>query len=101
MVEGTHRSMKLGLFTALLMLVFVVIVGIDAYQKIRKQPGPPSTYNAASAGYKALYLWLREMGVPAKRWESPLTELTREAGVLLMMSPSLGPGPDELKALEN
>ncbi len=101
MEEGTHRSMKLGLFAALLMLVFVVIVGIDAYQKTRKHPGPPSTYNAASAGYKALYLWLREMGVPAKRWESPFTELTREAKVLLMMSPSLGPGPDELKALEN
>ncbi len=101
MVEGTHRSMKLGLFAALLMLVFVVIVGIDAYQKIRRQPGPPSTYNAASAGYKALYLWLRELGVPAKRWESPLTGLTREAVVLLMMSPRLGPGPNELKALEN
>ena len=99
MVEGTHRSMKLGLFAALLMLVFVVIVGIDAYQKIRKQPGPPSTYNTASAGYKALYLWLREMGVPAKRWESPLKELTREAEVLLMMSPRFGPEPDELKAL--
>ena len=99
MAEGTRRSMKLGLFAALLMLVFVVIVGIDAYQKIRKQPGPPSTYNGASAGYKALYLWLREMGVPAKRWESPLTEVTREAGVLLMMSPRFGPEPDELKAL--
>jgi hypothetical protein len=100
MVEGTHHSMKVGIFAALLILVFVVIVGIDAYQKIRRQPGPPSTYNAASAGYKALYLWLRELGVPAKRWESPLTELPREAGVLLMMSPRLGPGPGEVKALE-
>ena len=71
--------MKLGFFAALLMLVFVAIVGIDAYQKIRRQPGPPSTYNAGSAGYKALYLWLREMGVPVKRWERPFTELTREA----------------------
>ncbi len=99
MVEGTHRSMKLGLFTALLMLVFVVIVGIDAYQKLRRQSGPPSTYNAGSAGYKALYLWLREMGVPAKRWESSLMELTKEAGVLLMMSPRFGPEPDEIEAL--
>jgi len=97
--EGTHRSMKLGLLAALLMLVFVVVVGIDAYQKIRRQPGPPSTYNAASAGYKALYLWLRDMGVPVKRWENPFTELPREAEVLLMMSPRLGPGPDELNAL--
>jgi hypothetical protein len=100
MVEGTHHSMKVGIFAALLILVFVVIVGIDAYQKIRRQPGPPSTYNAASAGYKALYLWVRELGVSAKRWESPLTELPREAGVLLMMSPRLGPGPGEVKALE-
>jgi len=100
MAEGSHRSMKLGLLAALLMLVFVVIVGIDAYQKVRRQPGPPSTYNAASAGYKALYLWLRETGVPAKRWESPFTELPREADVLLMMSPRLGPGPGEIKALE-
>jgi hypothetical protein len=100
MVESTPRSMKLGLLAALLTLVFVVILGIDAYQKIRRQPGPPSTYNAASAGYKGLYLWLREMGVPAKRWESPFTELPREAEVLLMVSPRLGPGPGELKALE-
>jgi len=97
--EGTHRSMKLGLFAALLMLVFVAIVGIDAYQKIRRQPGPPSTYNASSAGYKALYLWLRGIGVPVKRWENPFTELPREAEVLLMMSPRLGPGPEELSAL--
>ena len=100
MAESTHRSMKMGFLVALLMLVFIVIVAIDAYQKTRRQPGPPSTYNAASAGYKALYLWLRAIGVPAKRWESPFTELPREAEVLLMMSPRLGPGPEELKALE-
>jgi hypothetical protein len=100
MVEITHRPMKMKLFAALLALGFVVIVGIDAYQKIRRQSGPPSTYNAASAGYKALYLWLRELGVPAERWERPLTELTRETDVLVMISPRLGPGPDELKALE-
>jgi hypothetical protein len=92
--------MKVGLFAALLMLVFVVIVAIDSYHKTRRQPGPPSTYNAASAGYKALYLWLREMGVPVKRWESPLTELTRQADVLLMMSPRLDPERGEVKALE-
>ena len=100
MVEIDHRSMRMKLFGALLVLLFVVIVGIDAYQKIRRQSGPPSTYNAASAGYKALYLWLREMGVPAERWERPLTELTREADVLVMISPRLGSGSDELKALE-
>ena len=94
------RSRKVGLLAALLLSVFVVIVGIDAYQKLRRQPGPPSTYNAGSAGYKALYLWLRELGVPAKRWERPLMELPREADVLVMLSPSLGPGPDELKALD-
>lgn len=92
--------MKLGLIAALLMLVFVGVVGIDAYHKLRMQPGPPSTYNAGAAGYKALYLWLRAMGVPASRWESPLAELTREAGVLLMLSPGFGPGPGELNALE-
>jgi len=100
MEEGTRRSRKVGILAALLMGVFIVIVGIDAYHKIRKQPGPPSTYNAASAGYKALYLWLRDLGVPAERWERTLTELTQEADVLLMISPRLGPGPDELKALE-
>lgn len=100
MEVGTHGSRKVGILAGLLMVVFVVIVGIDAYHKIRKQPGPPSTYNAASAGYKALYLWLRELGVPAERWERPLAELTQEASVLLMISPRLGPGPNELKALE-
>jgi hypothetical protein len=100
MAEGTHRSIKLGPLAAMLMLVFVVIVGIDAYQKLRRQPGPPSTYNAGSAGYKALYLWLREIGVPVKRLEDPFTELIREAEVLLMTSPRLGPEPGELKALD-
>jgi len=101
MAEKTHPSIRVRLFAVLLIMVFVVIVGIDSYQKIRRQPGPPSTYNAASAGYKALYLWLREMGVPVKRWENPFTELTREAGVLVVMSPRLGPGPGEVKALES
>jgi hypothetical protein len=100
MEERTHRSRKLSLLAILLLLVFAAIVGIDAYQKNRRQPGPPSTYNAASAGYKALYLWLKAIGVPAKRWESPFTELPREAQVLLMLSPRLGPGPGELRALE-
>jgi Domain of unknown function (DUF4350) len=100
MAERTHRSRKLSLLGVLLPLVFAAVVGIDAYQKNRRQPGPPSTYNAASAGYKALYLWLGAIGVPAKRWETPFTELPREAEVLLMLSPRLGPGPGELKALE-
>lgn len=100
MAAETRRSRKVGLLAGLLMLMFVVIVGIDAYQKLGRQPGPPSTYNAGSAGYKALYLWLREIGVAVERWEKPLTELTREADVLVMMSPTLGPEPAELKALE-
>ncbi|MGE5839439.1 MAG: DUF4350 domain-containing protein [Deltaproteobacteria bacterium] len=99
--ETTQRTVKLGVLVTLVMLVFVLIVGIDAYQKLRRQPGPPSTYNARSAGYKALYLWLHEMGVPANRWESPLTELRQEAEVLLILSPRFGPGPGELKALDN
>jgi len=100
MTESTQRSLKRKLLAALLMMLFVGIVGIDAYHKLRKQPGPLSTYNAGSAGYKALYLWLREMGIPATRRKRPIAELNREAGVLLMLSPGLGPGPGELKALE-
>jgi hypothetical protein len=100
MAERTHHSRKLSLLVILLLSVFVAIVGIDAYQKNRRQPGPPSTYNPASAGYKALYLWLESIGAPAKRWESPFTELPREAEVLLMLSPRLGPEPGELEALE-
>jgi hypothetical protein len=100
MAESTHRSRKLGALGVLLILAFVGVVAIDAYQKLRKQPGPPSTYNAGSEGYKALYLWLREMGVSAERWEKPLTDLTREADVLVMITPKLGVGKGELEALE-
>ena len=99
MVESIHRAVKRNVLAALLALMLVGIVGIDAYQKLRRQPGPPSTYNAGSAGYKALYLWLREMGVPAERWERPLTELTQKADVILTAPPRFDPGPDELKAL--
>mgnify|MGYP005846531653 FL=1 len=100
MEHRSHGAGKGTMLAALLTAVFVMIVGIDAYHKTKKQPGPPSTYNAASGGYKALYLWLRSLGVPAERWERPLTELPQKATVLLMISPRLGPGPHELKALE-
>jgi len=100
MVESIHPAVKRNVLVALLALMLVGIVGIDAYQKLRRQPGPPSTYNAGSAGYKALYLWLREMGVPAERWERPLSELTQKADVILTAPPRFDPSPHELKALE-
>jgi hypothetical protein len=36
----------------------------------------PTTYNTGSAGAKAAFLALQQMGVPVARWEKPLAELS-------------------------
>jgi hypothetical protein len=58
-----------------------------------------TTYSAASGGYKALYLWLQALGLPAVRWERDLGELSNEARVLLLVQPRFAPERQEIRAL--
>lgn len=65
-----------------------------------QEPGTPTTYSSGTMGYKVLYLWLKDLGIPVERWEKDLKSLPSQAKVLVLFEPSFGPEPGELKALE-
>jgi hypothetical protein len=57
-------------------LLLIVIVSILAPKPDDKDP-TPTTYNSGSAGAKAAYLLLPELGYKVERWDSPEEELDR------------------------
>jgi hypothetical protein len=70
--------------------LFAGIYGLVAMEAHRKGPRETlrrTTYSASAGGYKALFLWLRDLGVPIRRWEKPLTRLPHDSSVLLMAEP--------------
>jgi hypothetical protein len=91
--------LKLGILGILLFLAAYGLVALEAQRKDREGPVRCTTYSTAAGGYKILYLWLRELGVPVRRWEKPLDDLPPAASVLMIVEPELGPGTGELKAL--
>ncbi len=91
---------KMGGLGILLFLAAYGLVALESSQKGRQSHERRTTYSAAAGGYKALYLWLRGMNLPVKRWEKTLSELPAEASVLIMVEPELGPGTGELKTLK-
>jgi hypothetical protein len=101
-LKGTFSIywLKIGGVSVLVFLAAYALVVLEARQKNRGRPSRPTTYSAASGGYKALYVWLRDLGLPIKRWEKPFVDLPPEASVLLVVEPELGPGTGELVALE-
>jgi hypothetical protein len=62
-------------------------------------PGFPSSYSTSSAGAKAAYLLLEELGYSVERWSSPPSALPKEAEdtVLVLADPFL-PASSEEKA---
>jgi hypothetical protein len=84
----------------------VVMMGVSALlggrdpDDAREDRANPSTYNARGSGTKGLYLWLQELGLPVRRWESPLVNLPAQATVLLVLGPRVPYEEPELKALE-
>lgn len=89
--------------TILFLLMFVAVYAI-AYVKQwmgrAQEPGSPTSYSSGMLGYKVLYLWLKDLGIPVERWQKDLKNLPPQAAVLVLLEPWLDPEPGELKALE-
>jgi hypothetical protein len=88
----------------LCLLVFVLAYGLIASEAWRtgdEGTGRPTTYSAGPIGYKALYLWLKDLGIPVRRWERSFGELTPAITVLFVVQPEVGLDPGELRAVEN
>lgn len=97
--RGPFSWVKMGLLWVGLFLLIYALVALEARTKGWQGPQRPTTYSSGPGGYKALYLWLREMGVPVQRWERPSARLEEGVSVLLMVEPEYGPDRGELKAL--
>jgi hypothetical protein len=89
-----------GILWGLIFLAAYGLVLLEAEQKGEKGSVRATTYSASAGGYKALYLWLRDLGVPIARWSKPLRELPKEASSILIADPEVGPESGELKALD-
>jgi len=76
------------------------VVYLEQWMGRGQEPGTPTTYSSGTAGYKALYLWLKDLGIPVERWERDLKSLPAQAGVLVLFEPRLGPESGELMELE-
>lgn len=96
---GRTAWWKVGGLGALLFLTVHGLVALES-RELNKGDERRTTYSAAAGGYKALYLWLGEMGLPVKRWERTLEDLPVATSVLMMVEPELGPSKREVKSLE-
>jgi hypothetical protein len=92
--------LKTGLLWGLIFLAAYGLVALEARQKGEKGSVRATTYSASSGGYKALYLWLRDLGVPIRRWSKSLRDLPQEVSTILIADPEVGPESGELKALD-
>jgi hypothetical protein len=99
--NGGPGRLKIGILVTLFFLTVYGLVALDARQSVEQGPPRRTTYSAASRGYKALYIWLKELGVPIMRWEKALKDLPLETSVLLIVTPEIGPDREELGFLEN
>lgn len=92
--------LKIGGICLFILLITYGVLSLDASQNTGNGPSRPTTYSAAPGGYKVLYLWLRELGVPFRRWERPFGQLSRMASVLLLVTPEMAVRSGAMKALD-
>ena len=91
---------KIGGICIFVLLITYGVLSLEARQQKGKGRSRPTTYSTTPGGYKALYLWVRELGIPFKRWERPFGELTRKASVLFLATPEMTIGTLEMRALD-
>jgi len=72
MAASRDRRIVLGIFGAMLAVIVVFSVFAPANDDTDLSP---TTYNSGSAGTKAVYLLLGELGYGARRWEAPPGDL--------------------------
>jgi hypothetical protein len=71
-----------------LLLVFVTATTLYTQRGFEtEQRQQPSTYSTSSKGTRALFDLLQRQGVRVQRGERPLTELTEEVGLLVIVEP--------------
>lgn len=101
-MRGNDRTiwLKLAIAGILLFVAVYGLVVLQSRQEGEKFPKRRTTYSATAGGYKSLYLWLKELDIPIKRWERKLDYLPPETSVILLAEPELGPVKGELKALK-
>ena len=92
--------LKTGILLGLAFLAAYGLVAFEAREKGEQRVGRATTYSAAAGGYKALYLWLRDLKVPISRWTKSLREIPQETSSILIADPEIGPDKGELKALD-
>ncbi len=99
--EGRLSWLKVGGLCFVFILIVYVLLALETARKSETGPVRRTTYSADAGGYKALYVWLKDLGVPVKRWERSFNDLPQEASVLLIAQPELTLGTGEMKALKN
>ena len=98
--SNLQHWVKIGGICLFFLLITYGVLSLEAQQKKGMGPSRPTTYSTTPGGYKALYLWVRELGVPFRRWERPFGQLSRSASVLLVVTPQKPVGSGEIKALD-
>jgi len=98
--SNPRNWVKIGGICFFILLITYGVLSLEARQKKGKGPSRPTTYSATSGGYKALYLWIRDMGIPFRRWERPFGQLNRGASVVFMVMPEIAVGSGEMRGLD-
>jgi hypothetical protein len=91
---------KTGALVLFLCLVAFGLVSLEDRQKGIRGPQRPTTYSAGPGGYKALYTWLKALGIWTRRWEKDLRGLPPDAKVLLLIQPEIMPTGREIGTLK-
>jgi hypothetical protein len=91
---------KIAILFLLMFLAVYAVAYVQQWMGRAQKPGSPTTYSSGTLGYKVLYLWLKDLGIPVERWEKDLKNLPSQTAVLVLLEPRLGPEPGEFKALE-
>jgi hypothetical protein len=99
MAASRDRRVVLGILGAMLLLIIVFSVFAPANDDSNPSP---TTYNTGSAGAKAAYLLLGELGYGAERWQAPPSDLKgvdAAKSTLILAEPNLpAEGAKDVKA---
>lgn len=90
---------------AVFVLLLLALLALNLLAARREGAGGPeprpdrSSRNSGPSGTKALFLWFRELGLGAERWQRPPRALPADARLFVVAEPKFPPGPDEAASL--
>ncbi len=91
--QGKPREMRLVLIVAASLLVLIVLVSVFA-PATEDDDTAPVTTNTGSAGVKAAFLLLQNLGYSASQWNQPVEDLASvdaQSTTLILASPYVNP----------